>query len=391
MSDLGQPTAPGGPSAPAFAEPPTDADQPDGVAAAIEGLRASLPTVTLPDAVAHTDRSARSLQIEAVAFGVAGLWVIAVAAWLLSRAQPVLVVAVALAAVLIADAVLASRALATVDAEVDNPSEAVAGLPVDLDLRLWGLRRPVEVRVAGTPGAGTTLVASEAPVLLGLPLQRRGVVNHLVLDVRCAGPFGLFSSTRRLRTWFPRALHVAPMPLPHPLRWPTPRATAVGLSPLARTGEDLFRGVRPYVRGDAPRWVHWPASAHHGTLMVKEHEGTGTVTLLLVAWMPVPGPPAELALGRVAWLALEGLQQGWRVRLVTAEAATPPPPPGPLRSSGALRPPPPPPLRGRTVDRPVTSAAELARRLALAAYGPVQHTVLPGFTRTVTPGGDRWD
>ena len=125
--------------------------------------------------------------------------------------------------------------------------------------------------------------------------------------------------------------------------------------------------------------------------MVKEHEGTGTVTIQLVAWLPAPGPPAELALGRVAWLALESLRQGWRVRLVTAEAPTPPPPPGPLRPSGALRPAPPPPLQGRTVDRPVTTAAELARRLALAGYGPVRHTVLTGFTRTVTPGGDRWD
>lgn len=381
---------------PAFADPADPADPghpgpPDGLAAVIDGVRTSLPSVTLPDAAPESDRSARSLQVEGVAFGIGGLFVIAAAAWLFTQAQPVLVVGVALATVVVADAVIASRALTDVDGHVDNPGEAVVGLPVDLVLQLRGLRRPVEVRVAGTPAAGTTLVASEAPVLLGVPLHRRGVVNHVVLDVRGVGPFGLFSSTRRLRAWFPRPLHVAPMPLPHPLRWPTPRATAVGLSPVARTGEDLFRGVRPYVRGDAPRWVHWPASAHHGGLMVKEHEGTGTVTIQLVAWLPAPGPPAELALGRVAWLALESLRQGWRVRLVTAEAATPPPPPGPLRPSGALRAPPPPPLQGRTVDRPVTTAAELARRLALAGYGPVRHTALAGFTRTVTPGGDRWD
>ncbi len=381
------------PPGPAFAEPagPPGASAPDGLAAAVDGVRASLPTLTLPEAAQHTDRSARSLQVEGLAFAVGGLFVIAAAAWLFTRAQPVLVVGIALATVVVADAIIAARSLTLVDAEVDDPSEAVAGLPVDLVLAMRGLRRPVEVRVAGTPTAGTTLVTSEEPVLLGVPLFRRGVVNHLVLDVRGVGPFGLFSATRRLRAWFPRPLHVAPMPLAHPLRWPTPRATAVGLSPVARTGEDLFRGVRPYVRGDAPRWVHWPASAHHGGLMVKEHEGTGTVTIQLVAWLPAPGPPAELALGRVAWLALEGLRQGWRVRLVTAEATSPPPPPGPLRPSGAVRPAPPPPLQGHTVDRPVTTAAELARRLALAGYGPVRHTVLVGFTRTVTPGGDRWD
>ena len=118
---------------------------------------------------------------------------------------------------------------------------------------------------------------------------------------------------------------------------------AMGVDAMRTGRNDLvvdgrkFSGHAYYHTGDK--------SYHHGTLMVKEHEGTGTVTLLLVAWLPAPGPPAELALGRVAWLALEGLQQGWRVRLVTAEAATPPPPPGPLRSSGALRPPPPPPLK----------------------------------------------
>lgn len=32
------------------------------------------------------------------------------------------------------------------------------------------------------------------------------------------------------------------------------------------------RGVRPYTAGDPRRAVHWPATAHAGTLMVRESE-----------------------------------------------------------------------------------------------------------------------
>lgn len=352
-------------------------------------LGLAAPTVALPERVPDPDRSARSLQAEPIVLALGLIAGVAGVAWLISRAPSVLVVAVALTIVVVVDAVIAVRALGDVSAEVDNPPEAVAGYPFDLVLALTRTRRPVEAQLVGARGSPPVLVSRE-PGVLTVPAPRRGVVDHIVFDLRARGPFGLWTAGRRLRIWLPRPLHVGPLPAAHVLDWPLPRATDVGLSPVARTGEDLFRGVRPYVRGDARRWVHWPATAQHGELMVKEHEGTGTVTIELVADLPVPGPHTELALGRVAWLALSCLHQGWRVRLVTVEPPPPPPPPALTKAGAGVAAPPPPPLVGTTVVRPVSTATELARRLALAGYGAPVHTPFGGFTRIVSPGGDRW-
>ena len=48
-------------------------------------------------------------------------------------------------------------------------------------------------------------------------------------------------------------------------------------------GSDAFFGVREYRRGDNPRHIHWPSTAHKGQLIVKEYEfiSTTEVTLLL--------------------------------------------------------------------------------------------------------------
>jgi uncharacterized protein (DUF58 family) len=351
---------------------------------------ATTPAVALPEPVPDPDRSGRSLQPEPVVLALGLITGVAAMAWLISRAQSVLVVAVALTIVAVADAMVSVRALRTVSAEVDNPAETVAGHPFDLVLVLTGIRRPMEVHLVGARGSLPVLVGADQPGVLAVPAPRRGVIHHIEFDMRARGPLGLWSAGRRLRVWLPRPLHVGPMPAAHVLDWPTLRATDVGLSPVARAGEDLFRGVRPYVRGDARRWVHWPSTAHHGELMVKEHEGTGTVTIELVADLPVPGPHTELALGRVAWLALSCLHQGWRVRLVTVEPPPPPRPPALAKAGTMVIAPAPPPLVGTTVVRPVSTATELARRLALAGYGAPVHQPLGGFTRIVSPGGDRW-
>ncbi len=49
-----------------------------------------------------------------------------------------------------------------------------------------------------------------------------------------------------------------------------------------------FHGIRPYQRGDSPRWIHWRTSARRGELMVREFEETSNDNLLLVVdpWAP---------------------------------------------------------------------------------------------------------
>ncbi|MGH7761709.1 MAG: DUF58 domain-containing protein [Candidatus Dormibacteraceae bacterium] len=49
-------------------------------------------------------------------------------------------------------------------------------------------------------------------------------------------------------------------------------------APRAGSGTELF-GVREYRPGDSLRRIHWPSSARHGELVVREHEPPGVQTL----------------------------------------------------------------------------------------------------------------
>jgi uncharacterized protein (DUF58 family) len=322
--------------------------------------------------------------------------------WLLTspRSQPELIVAVALVVVVIIDGVTAARALRRVDVEVQSPSDALAGHPVTYVVGLSGVRRPVDVAPPPPLAAFGVVVAGEQPVFLTLPSPARGVARHLVLDLQIAGPLGLFRSRRRSRITFTKPLLVGPPPTPHELRWPYLQTVRMGLSPTASHGTDLFRGVRDYVRGDPRRDVHWAATAHHRHLMVKEHEGTGVVSLRIVVTMPFFGLAADEATARAAWLAEEGLRRGWAVRLVTVESVDEQQP-VPLLPTGpdvqAIFPPM--PTVVRTVDLPVLTPSQVCRRLATAVPGRVQlagatpsrpEGTYRGATRTITPGGDRW-
>jgi len=54
-----------------------------------------------------------------------------------------------------------------------------------------------------------------------------------------------------------------------------------------------FFGVRPWQQGDSRRWIHWRASARHGTLVVRQFERyrTRDVAVLVDLWHPdAPGP-----------------------------------------------------------------------------------------------------
>ena len=54
-----------------------------------------------------------------------------------------------------------------------------------------------------------------------------------------------------------------------------------------RTQGDFY-GVRPWQHGDSRRWVHWRASARHGTLLVRQFERhrNRDVAVLLDLWQP---------------------------------------------------------------------------------------------------------
>ncbi len=91
----------------------------------------------------------------------------------------------------------------------------------------------------------------------------------------------------------PRSLHVGPR-LGRPLPLPAGRDdTSAGgvLDWSVPIGEP--RGVRPYRPGDHRRWVHWPATAHSGELMVREMEGPTAEPVTLEVHLPVDADAAE--------------------------------------------------------------------------------------------------
>ena len=116
------------------------------------------------------------------------------------------------------------------------------------------------------------------------------------------------SGSRRLGTV--AAPKVALTVYPHvdqidPLPYTTghdPLAGARQPNSLGRTGEDFY-ALRPYVVGDDLRRIHWPTSARHDELLVRQNElpWQGRTTVLLdVRKAAAPGESLEVAVSAAA-------------------------------------------------------------------------------------------
>ncbi|MCU1496238.1 MAG: hypothetical protein JWM47_191 [Acidimicrobiales bacterium] len=318
--------------------------------------------------------------------GIAGL------SWLATDSQPQLAVAVALVAGIATDALSARYALSALTVGVEGPTEAVAGRPTRWPLHIGGLRRPVALSPTVAPRAPEVLVDHPDPGLLVLPPAPRGVLHHFFVDAYASGPVGLFRAGRRYRVTPPLPVPLGPDATPIDVDWPTPKAVGFGLSPVAPRGEDLFRSVRPYQRGDERRHIHWKSTAHHGELMVRESDGLGVVALQVLVDLGPPGATAELVAGVAAYVAEEAVRRGWLVQLVTLDSASVPPPLIPFGSPFGAPPIQPPP-RWQPLDTQanrVTSGAGIRDQLATAAFGRPQPPEWGGLVCLVSPQGVEW-
>lgn len=377
------------PAPPVDPNPPPSAVGPSGVLPLSAGYLA-LGRVDATD----PDASRRSLRVSSVMVALGFVAVASFVFWLFTRNLPQLMITLAVPLAGALDAVSAHLALRDLRLVVDAPRDAVAGYDVTYVVRATGLRRPVEVSRPGSWPAWRTppvIIDSPAAGTLTLTAPPRGVVRSLVFDLVARGPLGLFESARRVRVWLPEPMFIGPPPVAHVVDWPRQLAVRFGDNEIAKVGDDLFRGTRPYVRGDARRSVHWPATAHHGRLMVRETDGLGRVSLRIVVHLPEPGAASEIAAARAAWLADEAARRGWLVQLVTVGPAGPPPPPAPLRSA---RGPVPrtvgPPTTFVTQNRVVASRHDVTRALAAAGFGLPTLENWQGLTRFVSPHGDEW-
>lgn len=277
----------------------------------------------------------------------------------------VMVVLAALLAILVVGFVTPLLGLLRLRLQLAVPADATVGHPLVLDLDASGTSLPVRVRV---PTFDDSERRVEPPVRGGIRVaaRRRGVVDRLAVTVRCGAPLGLVTWRRVITVKLQRPLEVGPAPLDAP---PPPPATAVlagEASTANRLGGDVVRTVREYQPGDPARHVHWPATARHGTLMVRELEEPDAPALAIVVDLTPPPTHAfqwrgfddeiEDTARRAAGMALAALREGRRVHLLTAE-------------------------EGGGRAGPVATPIELGRRLARAVPGPPADGPLPAGIR----------
>jgi uncharacterized protein (DUF58 family) len=158
--------------------------------------------------------------------------------------------------------------------------------------------------------------------------SRRGIYRLGPSTLVSGDPFGLApaqsarTETERLVV-YPKIVPLSRLGLPA-------RAPFADLRTTRPLFEDPHRvvGVRPYASGDSARRIHWTASAHHGSLLVKRLEhgvGRDTVVLLDLTRRGLGTNRAqavELAVTTAASIlyhvvAVEGLRAGLRMPGVT--------------------------------------------------------------------------
>ncbi len=200
-----------------------------------------------------------------------------------------------------------------------SPSDAVAGSPVTLVVTATG---PVRLRPLSPPGPPVTAAGparGERTVDVEVVPPLRGVVGELVVSVDSAAPFGLLWWGRHHRVPLTRPLHVAPRATDAAGR-DGRRDDQPGDAPhLVPAPSGLARAVRAYVPGDRRSAVHWPGTAHAGSLMVSEAEHPTDEPVVVEVVLPDDLVAAERRAGEAMATLVPLLRRGERVLLVTDE------------------------------------------------------------------------
>jgi len=244
--------------------------------------------------------------------------------------------------------------LRRVHTKLTAPRDAICGRPLDLRVEMSGPRTLVTASVAfGYRQAPAGFEPASERFCTDVPSagdlvctpSRRGVVDRVLVDLRCAAPLGLVWWRRQVEVALESNLDVAPSSTPSALPVVSEGEGGDRHRPTRRSGHDSVRTVRDYVPGDATRLVHWGLTARRDQLTVKELEDPEGALIAIVLDLRGDLVVAEKLASRAAGLCSAGLRSGVEVSLCTAE------------ESG--------PVTGR-----VASPAAAGRRLARAVAGP---------------------
>jgi uncharacterized protein (DUF58 family) len=202
-------------------------------------------------------------------------------------------------------------------AVVEAPLDAVAGAPVPLVVST-----NIPVRVLPLSPAGSQAVLDpRAPRKVTVVAAYHCELEAVAVRVASAAPFGLLWWSVDVVLPLPRPILVAPRPgLPDSdVVAQAGRADAAAGPVPARSGET--RGIRAYRPGDLRHLVHWPATAHAGTMMVREMEVPGRRPASVRVDLPADPDAAERLLETVLGTLGHLLSRGREVELTTLEHA----------------------------------------------------------------------
>ena len=149
------------------------------------------------------------------------------------------------------------------------------------------------------------------------------MLDALVLEAASGAPFGLVWWRRRVTVPLRRPVEVAPRRGKAEPVSTASSGEAGEASAATGVGGDRVRGVREYLPGDPLRLVHWPATARHGQILVKELEHPDRPHLDIVVDLrgdeACGGGRGRAGHGPVC----SALDEGLEVTLHTAEAGGP--------------------------------------------------------------------
>jgi uncharacterized protein (DUF58 family) len=245
--------------------------------------------------------------------------------WLQSGSSLAVFVGGAVLAVMVLDIAVARFVVTRTSLGVSSTAyDAMVGDIMTLHLTATGPARPISARGAGVD-RGLTTVHLVPPATAKMPctVGPRGVFTRLEVDLSSTGLCGLLGWGRDLRVTFAEPIYVGARPVDPTRALPELAFTAPEGAPRPSVSGDIVRGVRPYVRGDALRRVHWPATARAGELMVMEVEEPVAPRLLIVVNLLGSRHAAEQAAGRAAWYAREAIRRDYDVRMATLEVGGP--------------------------------------------------------------------
>ena len=209
---------------------------------------------------------------------------------------------------------------ARVDLEIVNRSRSRSPL---LSLRdSVTATRGVRLSIAPMAGSGRSHGAYR------LPTSRRGVIEIGPMRIDDVDPMGLARRTHEIADKVRLIVHPPIEPLPVK-RMPAGDDPLLGdelRQSLGLSTED-FDGLREYRVGDDPRRIHWPASAHHDDLLVRQYRPPRHGRLTVVIDTRPPGD-REAALDRTtsvaASIAAVVLAAGDAVRVETTDGRSTP-------------------------------------------------------------------